>query len=129
MSMCKLQLLAYAVFLILYAAQKYLAADPGTFVPQYVFTTAILVVLTGVIPFFVGRFVFDRTGSGIGVASIASLLVPLVLTAIGLAIYFFMFIAPQNLGLSVMDVLPRSLTPGLVQGALLAIGFFDARKA
>lgn len=45
----------------------------------------------------------------------------LILCALGLAVYFYLFIAPNAPGMSVMQVLPRAIIPGLVMGALLLL--------
>ena len=92
----------------------------------YILTTGLLVFITAIIPFYVAFFLANKATppSRYLLAS----LMPLVLSSIGLAIYFYLFIAPNAPGMAVTQVLPRALLPGLVMGAILLFAMFIQKR-
>ena len=119
--------IAYSVFLIAFAAFKYLSAAPDAFSSQYAISVVILVVLTGVIPFVVAARLAGRVGSTSsrwGVAMVSALIV----CCAGYAGYFKLFIEPQNLGVSMSDVALRGIYAGTIQGVLAALHAMTARQ-
>jgi hypothetical protein len=106
----------FAIFLIAYSYFKYAAVPSMMGQSTYILTTALVVLMTAIIPFYVTYFL-AKAASSPSCYLIASLM-PLVLSGIGLAIYFYIFIAPNAPGMGVAQVLPRALLPGLVMGAI-----------
>lgn len=117
--MRKFPYLGFIVFLVSYSYVKYTAVPQLMGQTQYMITTAVLVVLTAVIPFYISYLAVRNNRSNTRYT--IALVLPLVLSAIGLAVYFFLFIAPNAPDMSVVQVLPRAVVPGLVMSALLLI--------
>ena len=118
--------LGFAIFLVIYSVIKYRAVPELMGQPTYIKSTIILVILTAILPYFIALFV---RGKMAGTSKlIASLVLPLILCLVGLATYFYVFIAPNAPGMSVTQVLPRAIIPGLVMGLILAQPLFMHRK-
>lgn len=117
--MNRIQMLAYVVFLVFYGAQKYLAVPEQMGELTYTWTTALMVVLTAVIPFFVSYILIPRLDR-MGALLIGALL-PLILSGVGLTIYYYGFIARYVPDIALTDVLPRALAPGIIMGLILVI--------
>jgi hypothetical protein len=111
--------LGFIIFLIVYGYFKYTAVPQLMGQSQYILTTGIVIVLTAIVPFFLSYFIARKVSSNARYVVLG--LLPLLLCALGLAFYFYIFIAPNAPGMSVMQVLPRTIVPGLVMGALLLL--------
>ena len=118
--------IGFLVFLLIYSIFKYRAVPDLMGQPAYIKSTAILVVLTAILPYFLSHFV-SRKVTGNRQLMTAAIL-PLILCTAGLACFFYVFIAPNVPGMSVTQVLPRAIVPGLVMGAILALPSFMHRK-
>ena len=118
--------LPFTLFLLVYSYFKYTAVPSQMGEPMYMATTALLVIVTAVIPFFVARYLADRATAPN--SHVFAAVVPLTLSALGLAIYFYVFIAPNAPGMAVTQVLPRSIAPGLVMSAILLIPMIMHKK-
>lgn len=109
----------FIIFLVVYGYFKYTAVPQLMGQTQYILTTGVVIVLTAIVPFFSSYFI------GRNLTSTARYLVlgllPLMLCALGLATYFYLFIAPSTPSMSVMQVLPRAIAPGLAMGGLLLL--------
>lgn len=113
--------LGFWIFLIIYGAVKYLAVPEMMFQLPYILTTLLLIFLTAVIPYIIGFWAVRKT-DGVGRYA-AALATALGLGALGLAIYFYLFIAPNAPGMAVTAVLPRAIIPGLILAAVLVLPF------
>ena len=112
----------FMLFFIVYGYFKYTAVPQQMGQAAYIVTTGVVLLLTAIIPFFASHFAIRNMTSNMRYV-IAGVL-PLTLCGIGLATYFFVFIAPNAPGISVMQVLPRAIVPGLVMGVLLLLPLF-----
>ena len=117
---------AFTIFLLVYSYIKYTAVPSQMGEPMYMATTALVVILTAVIPFFIARHLLAKASPP--KSYVLAAFVPLALSAIGLAIYFYMFIAPTAPGMAVTQVLPRAIAPGLVMSAILLIPILMSKK-
>ena len=118
--------LAFLVFLTIYAIMKYQAVPSQMGQSAYIMTTLILVTLTAVLPYVLGLFASAKIKQGQGF--IAAAIIPFVLSAMGLSVYFFVFIQPVAPTMSVTQVLPRAIVPGLFLSALVVFWVFWRRK-
>ena len=118
--------LAYGVFLILFAAFKYLSAAPSTFNVGYLVSVVVLVVLTGVLPFVLASFIAGKAEGSVA-SWVTALGVAVIACCAGYAGYFKLFIEPQNLEVSMWDVAFRGIYAGSIQGILAAL-YSVARK-
>lgn len=115
--MKNVSLIGFLVFLCIYSYFKYTAVPSLMGTTLYMISTAILVILTAIVPYFLTRVLTTKVAQPRKkwVLSFS----PLVLSALGLALYFYLFIAPNAPGMSVLQILPRSILPGVVISLLL----------
>jgi hypothetical protein len=92
---------------------------------NYILTTCLVILMTAVIPFYLSCFLAKKVSSP-SCYLVASLM-PLVLSGIGLAIYFYLFIAPSAPSVEIAQVLPRAFLPGIAMGAIL-VGALYSKK-
>ena len=118
--------IGFILFLAIYSYIKYTAMPNLMGSSQYILTTMLVVLLTAIIPYIV-TYILTRKGGSLGQYMTAGLL-PLLLCAAGLATYFYLFIAPNAPGMSVTEVLPRAVVPGLVMGVILLLPMFMHKK-
>lgn len=117
----------YLIFLAGYAAYKYLVAAPPSFSPVYAQSVAILVVLTGVVP-FLGTFLVLKVFSLGHIPQMATgLLLGVLLCVAGYALFWFLFLSSLAGGPQLVDVATRGIGWGFAQGALA--GFAASRPA
>ena len=109
--------LTFALFLAVYSTLKYQAVPSQMGQSAYIKTTIILVILTAIIPYLIGLFMAAKVKLGHPFAM--AIVVPFALSVIGLAAYFFMYIQPFAPGMSVTQVLPRAIIPGLCLSGLV----------
>lgn len=111
------QNLVWIVFLLLYFAQKYVADIKEDFQLGYLLNVGILVMLTTVLPYYLTRLgmylVAGKT------RAVLALTLPITFSALGLSVFFFVFIKPYVPDLSLLTVLPRSLIPGIIMTVIL----------
>jgi hypothetical protein len=112
--------LGFLVFLAGYSVFKYQAVPDLMGQPSYMISTAILVTLTAILPYGLSLLAVWRLSGPLEWA--LSAILPFVLSALGLATFFYLFIQPSFPGMSVMDVLPRALMPGILMGGILVSG-------
>ena len=126
MRFLKSPFLLFGLFLIYYIYDKYMGAAPETFSLAYAKTVAIIVLLTAIIPFIISYFLLKIVkGSG---GYILALLVPTICSALGYAAFFYKFIAPFTSEVALMQVVPRSLIPGLGISLILIVTALLKRK-
>lgn len=109
--------LAFGLFLAVYSTLKYQAVPSQMGQSAYIKTTIILVILTAIIPYFIGLFMSAKVKLGHPFA--VAIIAPFALSVAGLAAYFFMYIQPFAPGMSVTQVLPRGVIPGLCLSGLV----------
>lgn len=111
------QNLVWIVFLLLYFAQKYVADIKEDFQLGYLLNVGILVMLTTVLPYYLTRLgmylVAGKT------RAVLALTLPITFSALGLSVFFFVFIKPYVPDLPLLTVLPRSLIPGIIMTVIL----------
>ncbi len=118
--------IGFLIFLPIYGYLKFAVAPAMMAQPGYMMTTALLVIMTAVIPYFLSWFLVQKIE---GYARYgAALVLPLVLGAAGLATYYFLIIVPMETPLTLAKVLPRSITPGVVLGLILLASTFLHRE-
>jgi ABC-type sugar transport system permease subunit len=110
-------LVLIAGFLIFYTAQKYLAAAPAVFSPAYTLSTAIIVLLTALLP-LAAAWLISKTMPGRALSLGAAAILPVILAALGLTLYWAVYLKP-SFGVPLELVLPRALFPGVSLGVLL----------
>lgn len=111
----------FALFLVGYFAQKYLAAAPPIYVPAYVSTVMIICITTALIPFGLAAIVGDAIENTFA-AVIAIPLLSVVLSILGFAAFWYFAISGQPSAPPLEAVAPRGLTPGLFISAILIGG-------
>jgi len=126
MRFLKSPIVLFGLFLIYYIYDKYMGAAPETFNLAYAQTIAIIVLLTAVIPFIISSFLV-KIVKGAG-GYILALLLPTVCSALGYAAFFYKFIAPFSSEVELMQVVPRSLIPGLAISLILIVTALLKRK-
>ncbi len=107
----------FIIFLLIYSYMKYAVAFELMTQLNFVISTAIMIILTAVIPYGASYLIQKKLHGSARYG--AALLLPLVLGALGLATYFFVFIAPSGSPVTLDKVLPRSITPGIIMGVIL----------
>jgi hypothetical protein len=116
----------FLLFLIVYSYLKYAVAPAMLNQPGFLFSTAIMITLTAIIPygaaFLIAQKIPSRARYGV------AFIVPVLLAFAGLATYFFIFIAPSGAPVTLAQVLPRALKPGLIMGLLVLIPIWLQRK-
>lgn len=117
---------AYLVFLAGFAAFKYLAAAPPEFSSGYAISVAILVILTGVLPYALAVLFASRAGTR-GGAWITATLVATIACCAAYAGYWAVFIAPSGADVPMLAVALRGLYAGSLE-ALLAALFVTSGK-
>lgn len=126
-SLKNLPLMAFFLFLVFYSFQKYTAVPQTSFNPDYTINVAIIVAFTAVLPWFITRIKMRFT-SGL-MQMLAILLAPVAISAIGFAVYYYVFIAPNFPDVPITAVLPRSLFPGMTISAILLLSLVTGRRA
>ncbi|TNE36751.1 MAG: hypothetical protein EP347_10200 [Alphaproteobacteria bacterium] len=106
----RLQTGLWVLFLIGYTALKYFAGY-NAWNTEYAIQVAILVVMTAVAPFYLSKGLVARM-DGVG-GWLVTLVTPVVLCAIGYALFWYFRVKPSFPDVTLMTVLPRSLLPGL----------------
>ncbi|WP_299192113.1 hypothetical protein [uncultured Erythrobacter sp.] len=110
----------YGVFLLAFGAYKYLIAAPPEFSIGYMVSVAILVVLTGVIPFVVAAWLAGKMPSPAG-QWVVAIAVALIVCCAGYASYWALFIAPTGADVPMQAVALRGIYPGAIEGILAGL--------
>ena len=113
----KIQNMIWIAFLVIYFAQKYVADMKEDFQLGYLINVGILVMLTSVIPYYLTRVGMNIVSGN--ARAVTALILPVTFSAMGLAVFFYIFIKPYVPGLSLMTILPRSLIPGIIMTVIL----------
>ena len=124
--MKNLPYLAFTAFLAIYGYFKYQAVPSQMGQSTYIITTIILVTLTAVLPYIIGLWATAKFRAGHPYLRAA--VVPFLLSALGLALYFYLFIQPAAPNMSVTKILPRSVIPGLCLSTLVVFWAFWRNK-
>lgn len=118
----------FVIFLIGYFAQKYAAAAPPTFVPEYLRIVLFIVIITAVIPFVViwlagGLFrpfplfvMFTLIGS-VGASALA------------FAAFWYFTVSQYPNAPPVTELIPRGIAPGLFMAAILILNRWMSQRA
>ena len=109
------------MFLAGYAAYKYVVAAPPEFSAAYAQSVAILVLLTGVMPFILAMVSLRVINPGHMARLIIGLLVGLVACVGGYALFWTLFLASIDRGPPVDAVAIRGVGWGLAQGAIAVL--------
>jgi hypothetical protein len=126
MRFLKSPILLFGLFLVYYIYDKYMGAAPEAFNIAYAKTVAIIVLLTAILPFIISYFSIKAVkGAG---SYILALLLPTICSALGYAVFFYQFIAPFTSEVELMQVVPRSLIPGLAISLILIATALLKRK-
>lgn len=112
-------LIIFVLFLAFYTFQKYTAVPQNGFNSGYAISVAIIVALTALMPYIITRIKMRFTSGALRVVTV--LIAPVVVSAIGFALYFYGYIAPNFPGVSIAAVLPRSIFPGVVISGILLL--------
>lgn len=115
----RLQTALWAVFLIYYFAAKYFVGGFTGFSVSYLVSVIILVALTAVVPYYAARWVSGKLEDAAKIASV--LLVPTVMTCVGLSLYFLLYIAPSYPNIQLPNIIHRAFEPGIAISLLLLI--------
>lgn len=115
----RIQLVGWIVFIFYYFSAKYFVGGFTGFSVGYLVSVAILVMLTAVIPFYTAKWLTQRTPGMTAFAT--ALILPIALTAVGLSLYFVVFIAPNYPSITLPGIIHRALEPGIAISILLLI--------
>lgn len=126
LSVRNLSSVLFLLFLVVYTFQKYVAVPQQGFDPRYAINVGIIVALTAILPYLITKFVM-RSGSMVSRITMVMVL-PIVISTIGFAIYYFLFIAPNFADVPIKAVLPRSAFPGITVSAILILSLILNRK-
>jgi hypothetical protein len=111
----------FALFLAAYTYQKYQAAAPPIFVPEYLRVVLVIVAITAVAP-----FALLYLGGGLikpfPVYAIAAPLFSVALSALGFVGFWYFTISQSPEAPPVLEMARRGIAPGLVMGAILVLG-------
>ena len=122
MSRRRLATVLYVAFLVGYSFMKYGAAAPPSFSGPYARSTAILVFLTGVVPFVgtigVQSMLRDRA---MWIVAVASVVLATVLCVLGYAAYWSLFLADVPGVPGVVNVAMRGVPWGLAMGLIATL--------
>jgi hypothetical protein len=122
-----LALIAYVVFLGVYAYIKYTAAAPPIYVPAYAANVAILVAMTGVAPFALCLLVARAAPLGLPARVVITAAAGVAFCVAAYALFFKLFIEGAAPGADIVDVARRGIGWGALQGALAALAIGGAR--
>ena len=121
MKIGRLALIGYAIFLVGYSWWKYSVAAPAEFSAAYAQSVAVLVLMTGVVPFLLTFGAIKAAGVR-GVAGGALGLIFGAIFCVGAyAAFWALFIAPSAADVAVTEVALRGVGWGLLQGGLASI--------
>ena len=121
MTISKVGLIGYVIFLAVYSVYKYSVAAPAEFSLVYAQSVAILVAMTGVAPFLLAYIGLKTIGVRGVEGSVWGLLIGLVACVGGYAAFWWFFIAPEGAAPAVYDVALRGVGWGLLQGGLASV--------
>jgi hypothetical protein len=121
MSSARVQMGLWILFLIFYTHRKYFAGYDA-WNTEYAIQVAILVIMTAIAPFYLVKFAVGRMEGSSKLLS--TLILPSVLCAIGYGVFWYTRVRPSFPDVTLMQVLPRSLLPGIAISVLLLIPRF-----
>jgi ABC-type sugar transport system permease subunit len=99
---------------------------PEKFNIEYGLIIALIVLLTAIIPFIIASICVRRAkGSA---QFLSALFVPVLVSAVGYALFFYIFVAPNAPGVTALQVVPRSAIPGFAISAIFFISYFITRS-
>jgi len=116
----------FGLFLIYYIYDKYMASPPDTFNFTYAKIVAVIVLFTAIIPFIISYFSLKLLKGAW--SYVFALILPVFCSALGYATFFYLFIAPNSSQVELMQVVPRSLIPGLAISLILIVTALLTRK-
>ncbi len=121
MSLGRVAIVAYVIFLGLYSWYKYSVAAPPKFDIGYARSVAILVLMTAVAPFALTYAVLILAGLKRLSAMLTGLGVGLIACVAAYAAFWWFFIVPGGAAPAVYDVAIRGVGWGLLQGGMASV--------
>ncbi len=121
MSLGRIAIVVYVIFLAFYSWYKYSVAAPPEFNVDYAHSVAILVLMTGVAPFVLSYGVLKIAGLKRFSAMLTGLFVGLIACVAAYAAFWWFFIVPGGAAPAAYDVAIRGVGWGLLQGGLASI--------
>lgn len=115
----KIQTILWWLLFAAYFASKYFVGGFTGFSWPYLFSVCILTALTGIVPWYVSKWITSKLSGGIFV--IGGLLLPVILTTVGLSTFFIGFIAPNYPTIELAGIIHRAILPGAGITVLLFI--------
>lgn len=109
---------AYVVFLIAFAAFKYLSAAPEAFSTGYAISVVILVILTGVLPYLIARHLAVAVPGTIG-RWLAAIVLGTVACCLAYGVYAAVFILPAGQA-NLQTLMPIALR-GFIAGPVIGL--------
>jgi hypothetical protein len=118
----------FAAFLVGYTAQKYTAAAPPTFVPEYLRIVLLIVFITAVIPF---ALMWPAGGllKAFPLFAIFTLIGTVGLSALAFAAFWYFVVSNYPNAPPVTDLIPRGIAPGLFIASILILNRWLSQRA
>lgn len=110
----------FLLFLIGYAIQKYMAAAPPIFVPEYLGIVLLLVLITGVIPFLLAWLGLTGVKS-FPAFPILTFVTTIGLSALAFSLFWYFSVRHYPNAPPLLELARRGLAPGLFMGAILVL--------
>ena len=118
----------FAVFLAGYALQKYAAAAPPTFEPEYLRIVLFIVFLTAIIPFAV-MWPAGGLVKSFPLFAVFTLIGCVGLSAAAFAGFWYFVVSRYPDAPPVWELVPRGVAPGLFMAAILILNRWLSRRS
>ena len=115
----RVQLVGWIIFVFYYFAAKYFVGGFTGFSVVYLLSVLVLVALTAAVPFYGTKWFLKRTSGAMRLAN--ALILPSASAAVGLSVYFLIFIAPNYPNIELVGILHRAIEPGVIVTILMLI--------
>ena len=119
-----IQSVLWWVFLIYYTAYKYLVALQ-VWNLEYAIQVGLLVIMTAIIPYYFTKFTLLRLSKP--ALFFAATLLPALLALIGYAVFYYTRVLPNFPDVTLNQVLPRSIFPGVCMALMFIIPIIVSR--
>lgn len=118
----------FIAFLIGYTVQKYAAAAPPTFVPDYLRIVLFIVFITAIIPFAV-MWPAGGLFKGFPLFAIFTLIGSVGGSALAFAAFWYFTVSHYPNAPPVTDLIPRGIAPGLFMAAILILNRWLSQRS
>jgi hypothetical protein len=118
----------FVAFLIGYTVQKYAAAAPPTFVPEYLRIVLYIVFITAVIPFAL-MWPAGALFKPFPLFAIFTLIGSVGCAALAFAAFWYFTVSHYPNAPPVTELIPRGITPGLFIAAILILNRWLSRRS